>query len=111
MKKHSNTFIRFFQIFIATVVFSILTFCSSLKASPTFTQDFLSNCYLSADFIQNTKDYTVLRREFLYKNETSTVYDVLIVENKTKRVLAVREFSNRVSALCVLSEFTFKNKM
>lgn len=110
MKKHSNKFIRFFQVFLGTVVFTLLSFCTSLKASSTFTQDFLSTCYTTSDFTENPAEYTVLRTEFVYKNTSSTVQDILVLQNKTKKVLVLREFRGKANAVCVLSVFTNKKR-
>ena len=111
MKKHNKSIVRFFQILFASVVFSALTFCTSLKAQESFTQDFPSTCMSIKDLSKKIGEYTVLQHELIFKDTENTVHDILIGVNKTKTVLVVRELSGEVNVACVLSEFKYKVKI
>lgn len=111
MKKHDKSIVRFFQILFASVVFSALTFCTSLKAQESFDQEFKAKCYRTEEFIARLGDYTAFNTELLYKDKESAVYDVLIGVNKTKAVIVAREFTGKYNVTCVLSTFLVKNKV
>jgi len=111
MKKHSNSFIRFFQILIASLMFSLLTFCTSLKAQESFTQNFPSTCYDIGVLIEKIGDYTVLQSELMYADKDYSIYDAMIAVKSSKKVLIVREVKGKVNFACLISEFRQKKRV
>lgn len=111
MKKHNNKLIRFFQILIASLMFSLLTFCSSLKAQESFTQNFPSTCYDVDVLMTKIGDYTVLQSELMYADKEYSIFDVMIAVKSSKKVLIVREVKGKVNFACLISEFTQKKRV
>lgn len=111
MKKHNNTVVRFFQILTASIVFSLLTFCSSLKAEESFSQDFPSRCFKTDYLIKQIGEYTILQHEEIYRDGDNVAHDILIGVNKNKKVMLIRQIKGKISIACIISEFTYNPKV